>query len=290
MTFNVNEFRSHFSRYNDFAKPDKFDVLISVPEKLIGSFGSKELSLQCESAELPGRTISMIEHRHYAFTERIPQFSFFGECTLTFLCNGELAEKKFFDAWQNEMISYSDGLVKYTNESDYTTEIKIRQYSTVGVREGDESPARDGERSRDNRILDSVRRAAKDRIRSIAEPILGSRGPRELQREKFKPRKVYECILVNAVPIIVAPIALSWADDSIMRLNVTFVFTKWYSEDIPVVTNSSNLTEGNINNISSRSLDRRILDQVKVEAKNRIERKVNDKLGKVIRIPRPPRF
>lgn len=294
MPFNVNEFRSHFSKYNDFAKVDKFDVHISIPLSVSDEFGTKELSLQCDSAELPGRNINMIEHRHYAFTERVPHYSFFGgECNLSFLCNAEMAEKKVFDAWLDSMIPVSNGLVRYNDISNYTSTVVIKQYSPFV----DAEQAADQEKRKDGRIKEAIKiakGAAKDKVKSIADPIFGSSGPKAIPKktkfdDNYKPRVVYECTLVDALPIIVAPISLNWGDDAVMRMTVTFVYTKWFSKDIPVVQNALDPTTANRNNVSKR-LDQRILDQIKVDAKNKVGKTVNDKLGKVIRIPRFPRI
>jgi hypothetical protein len=142
MAFNVNEFRNHFGKYEDFAKTDKFEVWIAVPNALSNSsiFGVRELIFQCEAAELPGKNINMIEYRHYAFTNRIPHFINYGEMSLTFYCNGKLEEKKFFDAWFESMIPTNSGLVNYQSNEEgsqnYSTRINIRQYSQVSDDQG----------------------------------------------------------------------------------------------------------------------------------------------------------
>ena len=134
MAFRINDFISHAGKYGEFARADKFDVRIPVPKALIRNqaFTSRELTLQCEAAELPGRNVNMIEYRHHSFTERVPHFNTFGETSLTFYCNNEFAEKKFFDAWIDSMVPIYSGLVKYYQDDSYdnlyTSNIVLRQY------------------------------------------------------------------------------------------------------------------------------------------------------------------
>lgn len=183
MAFNIQNFMSHIAKYGELAKADKFDVNISIPNSLRGNsnFGSRDLRFQCEAAELPGRNMTMIEYRHHAFIERVPHFTTFNEIGLTFLCNSELRERKFFDSWIDSIIPINNGLVKYYHndsyESQYASSIKIRQYKNTG----------------------------------------------EL---------MYNCTLQDAIPTSISPLSLSWADDSILRLQVIFSYKYWKTEDV----------------------------------------------------------
>jgi hypothetical protein len=138
MSFNVQNFISHISKYNELARADKFEVRIPLPRTVDRKdFGTRELMFQCEAAELPGRNITMIEYRHHAFTERVPHMTNYTDVNLSFYCNNRFEEKKFFDAWLNSMIPTNTGIVQYyrvDNESAYAVDIKIRQYDQMGNR------------------------------------------------------------------------------------------------------------------------------------------------------------
>ena len=187
MAFNINNFISHAGRYGEFAKADKFDVRITVPKALNrnNSFGTRELTLQCEAAELPGRNINMIEYRHHAFVERVPHFNTFGETALTFYCNNEFAEKKFFDSWIDSMVPIYSGLVRYyqddSYENLYTSQIVIRQYNHTGD-------------------------------------------------------VIYNCTLMEAIPTAISPLSLNWSDDAVHRLQVSFAFKIWKTEDVTTIS------------------------------------------------------
>ncbi|MGA1250278.1 MAG: hypothetical protein ACO3YM_07345 [Candidatus Kapaibacteriota bacterium] len=184
MAFNIQNFISHIGKYKELAHASRFEVRIPLPSSLRGSsFGTRELSFQCEGAEFPGRNISMIEYRHHAFTQRVPHVLSYTDVNLVFMCNNQFLEKKFFDSWMNSMIPSASGMVQYfrtaTGENNFSSEIVIRQYS--GQKEGAAQ-------------LDSL-------------PIYGIK-------------------LIDAIPTSVAPLSLSWADESYHRLQVSFTFKK----------------------------------------------------------------
>jgi len=142
MPFDINEFVQHFAAYNERAAVDKFDVLVALPTTLIntsGSYGSRELSLQCESAEFPGVELIPIEYRHYGFVRRIPHHINYSPISLTFYCTGQMIEKSLFDAWINTCINVggnSAGLINYRQDNQgnlqYEGTIQIRQYNQQG--------------------------------------------------------------------------------------------------------------------------------------------------------------
>lgn len=134
--FPIDAFRNNLSSHGEVAKSDKFDVTIIIPTLLQGQTTSRELALQCEASELPGRDINMIEFRHYGFTKRIPHMNQYGQITLTFYCAGDMHEKKLFDRWLDIMIPTNSGLVSYPideeGNSQYESDVYINQYNPSG--------------------------------------------------------------------------------------------------------------------------------------------------------------
>jgi len=127
MAFNVNQFISHFDSREGFAKSSKFDVIINVPSFLMNMGTSEQLSLQCESAELPGYTLNTIDNKIFGAPTPLAGTPSFGDVTLSFICAGNLWEKKFFDTWLDNIIPKQTYLVNY--KMNYVTDIIIRQYS-----------------------------------------------------------------------------------------------------------------------------------------------------------------
>ena len=68
---------------------------------------SRYLALQCESAELPGRTLTTADVKIYGPTFKVPYQTQYGDTTLTFLCTNDFFERKLFDRWM-EAIHPSD--------------------------------------------------------------------------------------------------------------------------------------------------------------------------------------
>jgi len=172
MSFSPNLFLAHMRSKDGPAKPSRFEVVIPIPDYInkfvpnniienllnlpnaifgtvteaigsvtgqapIGSNAtlSRYLALQCETAELPGRTLMTHEAKVYGPTYKIPYQSNYNEMTLTFLCTNEFWERKLFDRWI-EAINPSDtnnfrfpkGDNNGFNHGGYMTPIKVIQY------------------------------------------------------------------------------------------------------------------------------------------------------------------
>ena len=62
------------------------------------------MSFRCESAELPGRSHTTNSQQIYGPVRKIPYNSSYIDTTLTFMCsNNSMAEKRYFDEWQDEI-------------------------------------------------------------------------------------------------------------------------------------------------------------------------------------------
>jgi hypothetical protein len=98
--------------------------------KTSNSSMSRYLALQCENAELPGRTTATADVKIYGPTFKVPYQTQYGDTTLTFLCTNDFFERKLFERWM-ECIHPSDtNNVRYAKgeKSRYLTNIKIIQY------------------------------------------------------------------------------------------------------------------------------------------------------------------
>ena len=88
------------------------------------------LALQCETAELPGRTIQAQDVKIYGPTFKVPFQTQFEPTTLTFICTNEFYERKLFDNWLNCIMPLDTNNLRYSKgtETRYLTNIKIVQY------------------------------------------------------------------------------------------------------------------------------------------------------------------
>jgi hypothetical protein len=98
--------------------------------KTSNSSMSRYLALQCENAELPGRTTATADVKIYGPTFKVPYQTQYGDTSLTFLCTNDFFERKLFERWM-ECIHPSDtNNVRFAKgaKSRYLTNIKIIQY------------------------------------------------------------------------------------------------------------------------------------------------------------------
>ena len=168
MSFSPNLFLSHMKSKDGPAKPSRFEVVIPLPtyisnfipnnliENILNApnsiFGSiteaigsaiggnpnpsanptlsRYLALQCETAELPGRTLLTQDAKIYGPGFKVPYGSQYGEISLGFICTNEFWERKLFDRWLEAIHPSDTNNVRFPKDEStrYMTPIKIIQY------------------------------------------------------------------------------------------------------------------------------------------------------------------
>lgn len=167
MSFSPALFLSNIRTKDGLAKPSRFEIILPIP-KYVGEFVSngvldkllnlpnlivssiqevmqgqvdaqsktsnptltRFLALQCESAELPGKTLLTQDAKVYGPTFKVPYQTQYNDITLTFLCTNDFYERKLFERWI-ECIHPSDtNNLRYPKDEKtrYMTNIKIIQY------------------------------------------------------------------------------------------------------------------------------------------------------------------
>jgi hypothetical protein len=98
--------------------------------KTSNSSMSRYLALQCESAELPGKTFQTADVKIYGPTFKVPYQTQYGDTTLTFLCTNEFYERKLFERWMEAIHPSDTNNLRFARgaQSRYMTNIKIIQY------------------------------------------------------------------------------------------------------------------------------------------------------------------
>lgn len=91
---------------------------------------SRYLALQCETAELPGRTTSTADVKIYGPTFKVPYQTQYTDTTLTFLCTNDFYERKLFDRWMEAIMPSDTNNLRFPKgqTTRYMTNIKIIQY------------------------------------------------------------------------------------------------------------------------------------------------------------------
>lgn len=111
---NIADFKSNMATP---AMTTQFDVLISLPaeveayirrdvpqiaEELIGS--QRAMRFKIEAAELPGRSIQTVEHKHYGPVRKVAYGSTYIDTTFTVVNSSDYRETRLFQYWQDYII------------------------------------------------------------------------------------------------------------------------------------------------------------------------------------------
>ena len=168
MAFSPQSFLANVNAKEGFAKPNRFEVVLPIPayinqyignsflEKIINlpnalvaditeairgvnreeqsisdnATLSRYLALQCESAELPGKTLATADVKIYGPTYKVPYQTQYNDMTLNFICTNEFYERKLFEKWVDSIMPSDTNNLRYAKgqKSRYLTNIKIIQY------------------------------------------------------------------------------------------------------------------------------------------------------------------
>lgn len=91
---------------------------------------TRYLALQCETAELPGKTLQTADVKIYGPIFKVPYQTQYSDTTLTFLCTNDFYERKLFDRWMEAIQPSDTNNMRFPKSfnSRYLTNIKIIQY------------------------------------------------------------------------------------------------------------------------------------------------------------------
>ena len=123
-SFNVSSFVSKISD-RGLARTNRFQVTF-VPPSVIGfSEDYRQVSLSCESAELPGRDLTTTDSRIYGPTFKTPYMSNYNDISFTFICDAALVEKRVFDSWMSAINPTTS--FDFAYRDDYVSTVLIEQ-------------------------------------------------------------------------------------------------------------------------------------------------------------------
>jgi hypothetical protein len=183
----MNEFRSAADKAGQFAKGCRFVVRIQ-PPSVIDTL-PEDLHLMCEAVEYPGRGFNVTETRYYGPSQSFPNNTMYNTANMSFLCRTKSPERFFFDEWM-EFINPTTSF-NFAYPQEYWSRIQIFQLAEYGV-----SPP-------------------------------GSSSRRMNVTTRLTPQATYGWTLHKAWPTLVNPQQVSWADNDILRLQVTFSYKYW---------------------------------------------------------------
>jgi hypothetical protein len=173
MSFSPNLFLSNIKGKDGLARPCRYEVILPVPdyigkyvknsvierilnlpnsafseisEAIGNALGQKNdaqksanpgmtryLALQCETAELPGKTLQTEDVKIYGPTFKVPYQTQYAETSLTFLCTNEFYERKLFDRWMEAIMPTDTNNLRFPKGSNsrYLTQITITQFDDL---------------------------------------------------------------------------------------------------------------------------------------------------------------
>jgi len=173
MSFSPNLFLSNIKGKDGLARPARYEVILPIPEyignaisnsviekilnlpnsvfsEITGAIGNalgqkndaqksanpgmtRYLALQCETAELPGKTIQTEDVKIYGPIFKVPYQTQYAETSLTFLCTNEFYERKLFDRWMEAIMPTDTNNLRFPKgqNSRYLTQITITQFDDL---------------------------------------------------------------------------------------------------------------------------------------------------------------
>ena len=168
MAFSPQLFLSNIKNKDGLARTNRFEVILpippyiskfvsqsvleqilNIPNSIVANFSdsitgrgrdiqsqtanplmSRYLALQCEAAELPGKTLQTADVKIYGPTFKVPYQTQYSDITLTFLCTNEFYERKLFDRWLEAIMPTDTNNMRYSKDDStrYMTNISVIQY------------------------------------------------------------------------------------------------------------------------------------------------------------------
>jgi hypothetical protein len=146
--FRPSALLAHIKGRGGLARTNRFEAIIPIPNAIlnfitstdtdngieqngtlagIGGIGlSRALAIQCETTELPGRTLITAEAKIYGPTYKIPYQTQYNEIALTFLCTNEFYERRLFETWINCVMAPDTNNMRF--QDTYATTLQVVQY------------------------------------------------------------------------------------------------------------------------------------------------------------------
>ena len=167
MSFSPQLFLTNMKAHDGPAKPSRFEVILPIPNYINSFVGnsileqlinlpnnivssvtdifsapqdpatrttnaslSRYLALQCETAELPGRTLLTQDVKIYGPTFKVPYQSQYNDINLGFICTNDFYERKLFDRWIEAIHPSDTNNLRFPkgNGTRYMCNITIIQY------------------------------------------------------------------------------------------------------------------------------------------------------------------
>ena len=183
----IKDFKKAADSLGQFAKSCRFVVRINPSLTMSNVLPQNDLIYMCEAAEFPGRGFDVTQIRYYGPSQVMPNNTMYNTCNLQFLCRTASTERAFFDDWMDYINPTTTFNFEYPN--NYYCTIQIFQLAEFAFGPG-----------------------------------WNWKDPNSQPKD---PLAVYGWTLNKAWPTLVNPQQVTWADQDILRLQVTFAYKYW---------------------------------------------------------------
>lgn len=240
------EFLYKLNQYSDLARADKFDVRMQPPSALVGGYGQagRDLPFQCENAELPGRTMSTFEARTSGPHVKYPYETTYSPLVLTFICTGNRNPNPFGGLLSSaigvgQAIGPFGGEVVGAAGNRINSQIQGFVPNAIGsvsplaseIVSGFLAPKNNGlwEKSFFDDWLELISPTPQSTNVGYYNMEYKDNYTTDITVNHYDTNgyRTYSVNLIDAFPISVNQLALSWQDESILRLTVEFAYTRW---------------------------------------------------------------
>ena len=146
---NIDSLKSTIGRRTGLAKANRFAVYMNLPLVSIdarsiitnvvsGNFNPfqvindpRDISLLCETAQLPGRSIATTEYISHMKARKMPYGYISDDVSFTFLLTGDYYIKDVFDKWIESVFNIKNKTLSY--KDDYVSEVEIQQLNDQNI-------------------------------------------------------------------------------------------------------------------------------------------------------------
>ena len=128
--FTITEFAGKLATFG-LASPNKFKVEFSrIP---VGNI-NRQLDFMCEVGDIAGRSVQSIMNLEYGIRREIAYNGpAYNPLNLTFICTGQLREKRILDQWNNLIVDSANGFdVAYYDDYAKSCELKVTSLKPDG--------------------------------------------------------------------------------------------------------------------------------------------------------------
>lgn len=134
--YSPNDFWTNLDSKNGPAKSCRFYVNITLPPAILSNYkeianfnGRNYLYLQCEDAELPGKSIQTLDAKIYGPVFKVPYLTQYQDIQFTFISSNTFWERTLFDVWLEYIQPSNTNNMRFPKgDSGYMTTVSIIQF------------------------------------------------------------------------------------------------------------------------------------------------------------------